>query len=159
MTAAVIVSIRVDATPLRAFEAFTEEIGEWWRPNPLFALTPRGDGHLRFEPGEGGRLVATLANGKEFEVGRITVWKPGERLALTWRQATFAPGQSTQLDVRFEAVGDQTRVTVEHRGWDEIPQDHVARHGFELMLFQRRQAEHWRGLLASFDGRLRRHGE
>ena len=92
MTAAVIVSIRVGATPLRAFEAFTEEIGEWWRPNPLFALTPRGDGHLRFEPGEGGRLVATLPNGKEFEVGRITVWKPGERLALTWRQATFATG-------------------------------------------------------------------
>jgi hypothetical protein len=92
-----------------------------------------------FRAGEGGRLVATLANGKEFEVGRITVRKPGERLALTWRQATFAPGQSTQLDVRFEAVGDQTRVTVEHRGWDEIPQDHVARHGFELMLFQRRE--------------------
>ena len=159
MTAAVIVSIRVGATPLRAFEAFTEEIGEWWRPNPLFALTPRGDGHLRFEPGEGGRLVATLANGKEFEVGRITVWKPGERLALTWRQATFAPGQSTQLDVRFEAVGEQTRVTVEHRGWDEIPQDHAARHGFELMLFQRRQAEHWRGLLASLDAKLRRGGE
>jgi hypothetical protein len=88
-----------------------------------------------------------LANGKEFEVGRITVWKPGERLALTWRQATFAPSQSTQLDVRFEAVGDQTRVTVEHHGWNQIPQDHVARHGFELMLFQRRQAEHWRGLL------------
>ena len=116
MTAAVIVSIRVGATPLRAFEAFTQEIGKWWRPNPLFALTPRGDGHLRFEPGEGGRLVTTLANGNEFEVGRIIVWKPGERLALTWRQATFARGQSTQLDVRFEAVGDQTRVTVEHRG-------------------------------------------
>ena len=159
MTAAVIVSIRVGATPLQAFEAFTAEIGEWWRPNPLFALTPRGDGQLRFEPGEGGRLVATLANGKEFEVGRVILWKPGERLVLTWRHATFAPGQSTRLDVRFEAVGDQTRVTVEHRGWDAIPKDHVARHGFELMLFQRRQAEHWRGLLASFDAQLRRRGE
>ena len=156
MTAATIVSIRVAATPLRAFEAFTEEIGEWWRPNALFALTPRGDGRLRFEPGEGGRLVAMLANGKAFEVGRIAVWRPGERLALTWRQATFAPGHSTQLDVRFEAVGNETRVTVEHRGWDEIPQDHVARHGFELMLFQRRQAEHWRALLASLDANLRR---
>jgi hypothetical protein len=154
MTAAVIVSIRVDATPVRAFVIFTEEIGKWWRPNSLFALTPHGDGHLRFEPGEGGRLVAALANGKEF--GRITVWKPGERLALTWREATFAPGQSTQLDVRFEAVGDQTRVTVEHHGWDEIPQDHVARHGFELMLFQRRLAEHWRVLLASLDTEARR---
>jgi hypothetical protein len=159
MTAAVIVSIRVDATPLQAFEAFTEEIGQWWRPNSLFALTPRGDGQLRVEPGEGGRLVTTLANGKEFEVGRISVWKPGERLALTWRQATFAPGQSTELDVRFKAVGKQTRVTVEHRGWDEIPQDHVARHGFELMLFQRRLAEHWRALLTAFDARLSRHDE
>jgi len=159
MTAAVIVSIRVGATPLQAFEAFTAEIGEWWRPNPLFALTPRGDGQLRFEPGEGGRLVATLANGKQFEVGRVILWKPGERLVLTWRHATFAPGQSTRLDVRFEAVGDQTRVTVEHRGWDAIPKDHIARHGFELMLFQRRQAEHWRGLLASFDAQLRRRGE
>ena len=159
MTAAVIVSIRVGATPLQAFEAFTAEIGEWWRPNPLFALTPRGDGQLRFEPGEGGRLVATLANGKQFEVGRVILWKPGERLVLTWRHATFAPGQSTRLDVRFEAVGDRTRVTVEHRGWDAIPKDHIARHGFELMLFQRRQAEHWRGLLASFDAQLRRRGE
>jgi len=159
MTAAVIVSIRVGATPLQAFEAFTAEIGEWWRPNPLFALTPRGDGQLRFEPGEGGRLVATLANGKEFEVGRVILWKPGERLVLSWRHATFAPGQSTRLDVRFEAVGDQTRVTVEHRGWDAIPKDHIARHGFELMLFQRRLVEHWRGLLASFDARLRRRGE
>jgi uncharacterized protein YndB with AHSA1/START domain len=149
MTAAVIVSIRVEATPLRAFEAFTDEIGQWWRPNPLFALTPRGDGELRFEPGEGGRLIAALPNGKEFEVGRITVWKPGERLALTWRQAGFAPDQSTELDVRFEPIGAQTRVTVEHRGWDTIPQDHVARHGFALMLFQRRLAEHWRMLLAA----------
>jgi hypothetical protein len=43
----------------------------------------RGDAALR-----AGRLVATLANGEEFEVGRITVRKPGEWLALTWRQAT-----------------------------------------------------------------------
>lgn len=159
MTAAVIVSIRVSGSPLRTFEVFTEEIGEWWRPNPLFMLTPRGDGNLRFEPGTGGRLVAMLANGKEFEVGRITVWKPGERLSLTWRQATFARDQSTELDVLFEAVGDETRVTVEHRGWDAIPQDHASRHGFELMLFQRRQAEHWRALIASLNAALLHDGE
>jgi len=151
VTAAVIVSLRVGAPPARAFEAFTEEIGEWWRSHPLFQLTPEGDGYLRFEPGEGGRLIATLGNGKQFEVGRITVWKPGERLALTWRQATFAPDQSTELDVRFEAIGDETRVTVEHRGWNLIPQDHAARHGFDLLLFQRRQVDHWRILLASLN--------
>jgi hypothetical protein len=48
--------------------------------------------------------------------------------------------------VRLEAVG--TRVTVEHRGWEEIRQNPPTLHSFELMPFQRRQAEHWRVLLA-----------
>jgi uncharacterized protein YndB with AHSA1/START domain len=155
MTAAVIVSLRVAASPLRAFEVFTGEIGDWWVPNGLFMLTPRGDGRLRFEPGEGGRLVTTLPDGREFEVGRITAWQPGERLALSWRQASFAPGQATEVEIRFEPAGDETRVTVEHRGWDSIPQSHAARHGFPLMPFQHRQSEHWRTLLASLNARMR----
>jgi hypothetical protein len=60
---------------------------------------------------------------------------------------SFKPDQVTEVDVWFEAVGGETRVTVEHRGWDAIPPQHVARHGFELMLFQRRLGEHWRELL------------
>jgi uncharacterized protein YndB with AHSA1/START domain len=146
---AVIVSLRVNVTPQQAFDVFTQEIGAWWQPNGLFQLTPRGDGALRFEPGEGGRLVTDLPNGKTFEIGRITAWAPGERLAFTWRQATFAPEQVTHVEVRFEPVGDETRVTVEHRGWDVIPQEHVARHGFPLQVFQMRQGEHWRVLLAA----------
>ena len=154
MTAAIIVSIRVGTSPLRAFQAFTEEIGAWWRPNGLFALTRQGDGRLRFEPGEGGRLVAELPDGSEFEVGRVSIWQPGERLALSWRQASFASDQSTELDVTFEPVGDETRVTVEHRGWNRIPQEHAARHDMQLILFQRRQVEHWQALLASLKARL-----
>lgn len=154
MTSAVIVSLRVKATPQRSFDIFTQEIGAWWRPARLFQLTPRGDGELRFEPGENGRLVTTLPNGKEFEIGRITAWAPGERLAFTWRQATFAAGQVTQVEVRFEATGGETRVTVEHRGWDSIPQDHVARHGFPLQVIQARQGEHWLVLLGSMSERL-----
>ncbi len=154
MTSSVLVSLRVAASPQRAFEAFTREIGEWWRPNGLFQLTPRGDGELRFEGGEGGRLVTALPNGKEFEIGRITAWRPGERLAFTWRQATFGPDQLTQVEVRFEPVGEETRVTVEHRGWDAIPQEHVARHGFPLGVFQTRQAEHWRALMNAMAARL-----
>lgn len=151
---AVIVSLRVKATSLEAFEVFTQEIGAWWKPNGLFQLTPRGDGVLRFEPGEGGRLVSDLPNGKVFEIGRISAWRPGELLAFSWRQATFTPEQSTHVEVRFEAVGEETRVTVEHRGWDAIPQEHVARHGFPLGVFQMRQAEHWRALLAAAGGRI-----
>lgn len=155
MSSAVIVSLRVSATPEEAFRVFTEEIGLWWRPASLFQLTPRGDGELRFEPGENGRLLTTLANGKQFEIGRITAWAPGAHLAFTWRQATFAPDQQTHVQVRFEVVGDDTRVTVEHRAWDAIPPEHAARHGFPLQLFQLRLAEHWRTLLGALAQRAR----
>ena len=149
---AVIVSLRVKATPGEAFDVFTQEIGAWWRPNGLFQLTPRGDGVLSFEGKE--RLITTLSNGKVFEIGKVTAWARGEALAFTWRQATFAPEHQTRVSVRFEPVGDETRVTVEHRGWDAIPQAHAARHGFPIMVFQQRQAEHWRTLLARFGQRL-----
>lgn len=146
---AVIVSLRVKASPQEAFDVFTQEIGAWWRPNGLFQLTPRGDGVLRFE--NAARLVTTLPNGAEFEIGRVSIWAPGEQLAFSWRHASFAPDQQTHVTVRFEPVGEQTRVTVEHRGWDAIPQEHVARHGFPLSATQMRQAEHWRDLLGSME--------
>mgnify|MGYP001252663246 CR=1 FL=1 len=59
MTSKVYVALRVKAAPERAFAAFVEEIGAWWRPNGLFQTTPRAPGRLSFEPGEGGRLVET----------------------------------------------------------------------------------------------------
>ncbi|MEZ5998788.1 MAG: SRPBCC domain-containing protein [Hyphomonas sp.] len=149
---AVIVSLRVAAAPEDAFDVFTEEIGAWWRPNALFQLTPRGDGTLSFEDRE--RLVTTLPNGKVFEIGRVHVWLRGERLAFSWRQAGFTAGQVTEVDIRFERAGADTRVTVEHRGWDTIPQDHVARHGFPLRNTQMHLAAHWRSLLAGLAAQI-----
>jgi len=149
---AVIVSLRVHVTPIEAFEVFTQEIAAWWQPNGLFEITPRGDGVLSFEGEE--RLITTLPNGKVFEIGRVSAWRPGELLTFTWRQATFTPEQTTHVTVRFEPVGEETRVTVEHRGWDAIPQEHVARHGFPLAATQARLGEHWRALLAAMAQQL-----
>lgn len=151
MSSAVIVSVRVKASPARAFEVFTEDIAQWWRPNGFFQLTRHGDGVLRFEGGEGRRLVATLPDGAEFEIGCVTAWAPGERLAFSWRQSSFAPGQATHVEVLFEALADETRVTVRHTGWSDIPQDHAARHGFPLGVFQMRVAERWRDLLRGME--------
>ncbi len=72
MNSRVIVSLRVAATPLRAFEVFTREIGTWWQPNELFRFTPRSPGRIALEAGEGGRFTETLDNGKVFEIGRVT---------------------------------------------------------------------------------------
>jgi uncharacterized protein YndB with AHSA1/START domain len=150
----VLVALRVAASPERAFEAFTGEIALWWRPNGLFAFTPRGPGVLSFEPGVGGRLIETRAGGKVFEIGRISAWSPPQRLVFSWRQASFAPGEETQVEVRFEPVGDETRVTVEHTGWDSVPAVHVARHGFPNPVFLQRHGEWWQALLASYRTRL-----
>ena len=147
MNSRVLVALRVPASPERAFSAFTAEIGLWWRANPMFNFTPRSPGVLAFEPGEGGRLIETLPNGKVFEIGRVRAWEPPQRLVFGWRQAAFAPDQDTEVEVRFEAVGDETRVTVEHRGWDSVPAPHVARHGFPNTIFLQRHGEWWRDLL------------
>ena len=154
MTSSVLVSLRVAASRARAFEIFTAEIALWWQPNALFQFTSEGAGILAFEPFEGGRFTETRADGSQFEIGRITIWQPGVRLAFSWRQATFAADQDTVVDVRFEALGAQTRVTVRHFGWDSVPSEHVARHGFPDGVFLRRHGEWWQTLLSLFQHHL-----
>lgn len=149
----VLVSLRVDTSPARAFAAFTDEIGQWWRPNPLFQFTNGRRGTLAFErgrSGEGERLVEHYAEGDAVVIGDVRVWEPPHRLVMSWRQAGFTPEQETELHVRFEQAGEQTRVVVEHFGWDTIPAEHVARHGFPLAVFQQRFAEWWREMLETF---------
>jgi uncharacterized protein YndB with AHSA1/START domain len=141
------VSLRVPADAERSFAAFTQEIGRWWRPNGLFAFTVGRTGTLGFEPGPAGRLVETYDDGSTFTVGEVLAWEPPHHLALTWREASFAPDQTTELRVTFTPAGEETRVVVEHVGWDAIPAEHVARHGFPLPVFQQRFAEWWRELL------------
>jgi uncharacterized protein YndB with AHSA1/START domain len=150
VTSKVFVALRVKASRERAFTAFVDEISAWWRPNGLFQTTPRAPGVLAFEQGEGGRLTETLANGKVFEIGRVTAWEPPARLVFSWRQANFPPELVTEVEVRFEAVGEETRVSVEHRGFDQVPQDSAARHGFPDQALLMRLAEWWQGLLTSF---------
>lgn len=151
MTSRVVVALRVKASAVHAFDVFTREIDAWWQPNLMFQFTPRSPGVLAFEPpaadGQGGRFIETLKSGKVFEIGKIRVWEPGERLVFGWRQATFAPGQNTEVEVRFETVGEETRVTIEHSGWDSVPADHVAKHSFPEVLFLRRHGEWWQELL------------
>jgi uncharacterized protein YndB with AHSA1/START domain len=157
----VLVAVRVPATAQRAFATFTDEIGAWWVPNGLFQFTDSSPGTLAFEPAAPrapDRLVERQPDGTTFVIGRVRVWDPPNRLVVTWRQASFDADETTELHVRFDPVagsGD-TRVTVEHFGWDGLPPEHAARHGFPLATFQLRFAEWWQELLASMADRTGR---
>lgn len=144
MTSKVYVALRVKASPERAFEVFVREINAWWRPSPLFQTTPRAPGQLAFEPRLGGRFTETLANGKTFEIGRILAWDPPSRLKFSWRQASFPPDLTTEVEVCFVGVGDETRVSVEHRGFDQLPAENAARHGIPDKSLLARLADYWR---------------
>ncbi|WP_454715328.1 SRPBCC domain-containing protein [Caulobacter segnis] len=150
MSSKILVALRIAAPPEVVFDAFTDDIALWWRPNTLFSFTPRSPGVMAFEDG---RLVERLASGKVFEVGKVSVWERGARLVFGWRQASFEPGMDTEVDVRFDVVDDGTRVTVEHRGWDTVPAENVARHTFPNAIFLQRHGEWWRGLLAGLASR------
>jgi len=154
MTSKVYVALRVKATPERAFDVFVREIGDWWRPSGLFQTTPRAPGRLAFEEGEGGRLTETLANGKVFEIGKVLVWEPPIKLVFSWRQASFPPELKTEVEVRFDAVGEETRVSVEHRGFHNVPADNAARHGFPDHALLARLSEWWQAQLQSVRGRV-----
>lgn len=152
----VLVAMRVRASPTRAFRAFTDEIGRWWQPSGLFQFQADRTGILAFEGGPHGRLLERYADGTAFVVGDVRVWDPPHRLVVGWREASFSDGQDTELHVRFEPVDDEpgsprTRVVVEHVGWDRIPPEHAARHGFPLTVFQHRFAEWWQVLLDRCD--------
>ena len=140
------VSVLVVVEPPEAFRIFTEEIDQWWRRGRKYRASGRADGIIGLEPREGGRLYEsfeTPAGTRVVETGRVTAWEPPERLVFSWRAVNFAPGEETEVEVRFEPSPGGTLVTVTHRGWSRIRPDHPARHGLEVPPFIRMLGLWW----------------
>jgi hypothetical protein len=117
--------VTVDAKADEAFRMFTDEIGLWWQPGTRYWNDPERGLSIRIEPGVGGRFIEVYDpdTGAGLEVGRVTAWEPGRRLALTWWQIGWPKGISTELEVSFEPWGDQTIVTLEHSGFERLGAD------------------------------------
>jgi hypothetical protein len=152
------VTTLVAVDPVRAFDVFTSEIGQWWKSGPRYRFDPEKSGTMRFEPGVGGRLmeVHDAKTGAGFEVGRVLVWEPGARLVFEFRGRDFAPGERTEVEVRFEAEGQGTRLILEHRGWGTIRPGHPARHGHSGQAFGDMIGLWWADLLVAIRARAAR---
>ncbi len=148
----VTVSVTVATDPANAFRIFTEETNLWWRSGPRFRIAGKQTGVVRFEPQLGGRFLEEVrapSGPKLFTIGTITAWDPPDRFEFEWRGVNFAPGESTQVQVTFEAAGSKTLVTVRHSGWSTLRPDHPVRHGQQGSDFIRRTGLWWGDLMTS----------
>jgi uncharacterized protein YndB with AHSA1/START domain len=100
-----------------AFKTFTEDIATWW-PVESHSITGEGTTAV-FEPGVGGRMYERAPDGQEHDWGAILVYEPPHRVVFEWKVNPAAP--PTEVEVRFSADGDGTRVELEHRGWEQYP--------------------------------------
>jgi uncharacterized protein YndB with AHSA1/START domain len=125
--------IVVDASPEQAFEIFTDEIGLWWRRDTPYWNDPDRGLTIRIEPRVGGRFleVYDLDSGTGLEVGRVTTWEPGARLALTWTQVGWPEGVSTDIEVTFEPAEGGTLVRLEQTGFERVPDAEQYLAGYE----------------------------
>jgi uncharacterized protein YndB with AHSA1/START domain len=87
------VAVRVSVPPAAAFAVFTDEIDRWWRRTPKYRQAGSApDAAIRIEPRVGGRVYETWSDSgaggggaREFVLGIVRVWQPGERLVYSWR--------------------------------------------------------------------------
>jgi uncharacterized glyoxalase superfamily protein PhnB len=127
----VTVSRDVAVDPARAFAAFTEEVGAWYRVDRFTVVDHHRTVTLRFEPYVGGRFVDVhdAETGEGLVIGTIQVWDPPHRLQ-------FVDGRDCEVEVTFAPVPTGTRVSIEQRGLGRLPDDvadHVRRHGWHTV--------------------------
>ena len=109
--------VMVDCAVEEAFRVFTEDALSWW-PVATHSIheTVR---EIVFEPGEGGEVYEISTAGEKAHWATVTGWEPPGRLVLAWN-ILERPGEQTEVEVRFTAEGDGTRVELEHRGWESL---------------------------------------
>jgi uncharacterized protein YndB with AHSA1/START domain len=135
-----------------AFEIFTNEIDRWWRKGPRFRQSGMSAGMIRLEAGVGGRLFESVESAgleRVFVVGHVRAWEPPSRLVFTWKNATFAANEDTEVEVTFAETASGTLVTVVHRGWAAIRADHPARHSMPVHEFIRNLGSWWGDQMSS----------
>lgn len=130
--ASVRVTIHVAVDAATAFDVFTAEIDSWYRRGPHNFFDPVRAIAIRLEPGVGGRMLEVYDNdtGDAREMATVTAWEPAKRLVL-------CDTRDTEIEVTFEPRGDETKVTLEHRGLERLrpaEAESHARFGGRLLL-------------------------
>lgn len=117
-TIAVRHALTVKAPVDRAFAVFTQRLGTWWPLEP-YSIGDSKAVDAVLEPHEGGRWYEIGEDGSECTWGHVRTYDPPHRVVLSWEiSADWQPDPTatSEVEVRFTATDEGTRVELEHRG-------------------------------------------
>ncbi len=109
-------TVTVDCAVEEAFRIFTTDAMSWW---PVATHSIHGTvSEIVFEPHVGGEVYEVAESGERGHWATVLEWEPPSRLVLAWN--ILDRGDVTEVEVRFLATDGQTRVELEHRGWENV---------------------------------------
>lgn len=111
-------SVRISRPVEEAFRLFIERIATWW-PLSTHSLAGERAATVVLEPREGGRLYERADDGTIAYWGEVVVFEPPRRLVIAWQPNPDAPA-TTEIEVTFSEEQGETRVDLEHRGWERL---------------------------------------
>ncbi len=129
-------SVRLSCSVDAAFRAFTENIAAWW-PLSTHSVGQERAATCRFEPGVGGHLIEEDVDGNTSIWAEISAWEPPHRFVLLWHPG-LPPSRAQEVEVQFLPDADGTLVELEHRGWQQTPEEQLRRGNYD---------SGWRGIL------------
>ncbi len=121
-TDAVSHTVLVPLAPDAAFELFTNRFGDWG-PKDSHHILEGDAADVVLEAREGGRWYERAADGSECDWGYVREVERPDRILLAWHltpdwEFDPDPAKATEVEVRFDAEEDKTRVTLVHRGFE-----------------------------------------
>ncbi|OFW72466.1 MAG: hypothetical protein A2Y55_02765 [Actinobacteria bacterium RBG_16_68_12] len=120
-------TVTVDCVVEEAFRVFTSDAISWW-PTETHSLYEGKVREIVFEGREGGEVYELSSAGEKGHWATVLAWEPPGRLVLAWNVAN-AEALPTEVEVRFTAEGDGTRVELEHRGWEALAEEGAEKRG------------------------------
>ncbi len=113
-------SVRVACSVELAFEVFTRDASSWW-PVDKHSIHGESVRAIVFEERVGGTVYEVTDDGAQSHWATVLAWEPPGRFLLSWE---VNPARAaTELELRFSADGDGTRVDLEHRHWERMGEE------------------------------------
>jgi len=139
MTDPLVIEFSVACSVDHAFAVWTDRTSMWWPPDHSVSGDPGLT--VTFEARPGGRIFERTPLGAEHDWGEVLVWEPPAKLVYLWHVGRERD-EATEVEVSFTDEGSNTRIVIEHRGWERLGEA-----GPEL---RKRNRQGWSGLLPHY---------